>query len=199
MKTTKHNARPITVTKHGQDGRVIAQATVATLEAAHAFLDGLNPDGTHKAAKPVPYNMERDIRAIEDARERADEPDAPRGTDAEIIADLKQATPCQQQQAGPRVIHADTIAAGLARAEKLYAAEDAAARKQEPGVYDCRFCATCHPAAVEIKERIAELERGIKALADAASLAECASTYRSMHTRVHHVAVAARKLITVQS
>ena len=37
---------PIRVTKHGQQGQIIAEATVFSLEQARAFLDGLAPDGT---------------------------------------------------------------------------------------------------------------------------------------------------------
>lgn len=88
-KTTKTNAthnngRAIRVTKYNQQGNIIASAEVSTLEAAHRFLDSLNPDGTMKApakpSKPIPA------------------PSAPTLGDA-----LMQATPKQQQQARARV------------------------------------------------------------------------------------------------
>jgi DnaJ-class molecular chaperone len=93
-KTTKTNAahnngRAIRVTKYNQQGNIIASAEVSTLEAAHRFLDSLNPDGTMKApakpSKPIPA------------------PSSPTLGEA-----LMQATPKQQQQACARPVACGT-------------------------------------------------------------------------------------------
>lgn len=69
-KTHNRTARAIVVTKHAQNGKIIARAEVNTLEGARLFLDSLNDDGS---VRP--------------------------GSAAAVVPMKRQATPCQQQQA----------------------------------------------------------------------------------------------------